>query len=142
MALASHRTIVDTTREVLWDILMDKTKNPQKYIESITDVTILEELDEYTIVREMTLGNGKKLKEIITADPKSLTIIFKSLEDPTATSLVTNTIYEEDGLIYLEYTLSSVPKPGHQDEAADVASLIKGAVEHTKKIAEANTEHT
>ncbi len=136
MALASHRVQVDTTKENLWNLLLDKTKNPQKYIESITDVQVLEQIDDHTIIREMVLGNGKKLKEIITSDPKSLTIIFKSLEDPSATSLVTNTVYEEDNKLYLEYILSSTPKPGFDDEAADVAALIKGAVEHTKKIAE------
>ena len=135
MTTTAYRTEVRTTVQHLWSLLLDKVEHPDKYIEGISNVSIDRRIDKYTVIRSMQLGSIH-LQEIITADPKTKTIVFKSRQHPAFTSLVINTIFEEDGKVYLDYTMNNLPKPGHPSMEWDREQIVRSAVLHMKEIAE------
>ncbi|NJC25672.1 SRPBCC family protein [Neolewinella antarctica] len=137
MPAASYRTVVNAPADHLWSLLLDKITRPDKYISGVTNVRIDEVIDERTLVRSMELGNGLTLKELITADPKTKTIVFKAIEEKRFTALVVNTVYEQAGVCYLEYTMSNIPLGDHAPVIGNMDGLIKASVLEMRGVAEA-----
>ncbi len=134
MSATSHTATVAASVEKLWQLLLDKIERPEKYIDGVTDVEIDQGRDGVTI-RKMTLPTGKRIMEAITADERTRVVVFKSIGDPDAVALVTNTVFEEDGEVLLNFTYSGAPRAGAAP--ANMMEMIHAAVEHTKELAEA-----
>ncbi|MEL6339750.1 MAG: AtaL-like protein [Myxococcota bacterium] len=131
---------MNASSEVLWAMLRDKIRRPDKYVPGVVSVEVLSEFGGDSIEREMTVQAGDKQKavrEIITADPVTMTVLFKLKDDPSYTGYVLNTIFDESGVVELEYTLHWTPKQlGEEPAGPDMAAAIKNAVLHTKAMAE------
>ena len=133
MPAVSHRTRVRATPEHLWSLLLNKIERPDQYIPGVSDVVVEQRADEFTINRSMRLNGGAPIRELITADPKTLTVVFKGIGDPATIVLVTNTVYVGDGEVYLEYVMSGA---GGDFDATEAERVIRGAVNHMKELAE------
>jgi Domain of unknown function (DUF1857) len=133
-----HAVRVNASKAVLWEKLLNKIRHPDKYIAGVTNVEIVKEHGELSVERKMQQG-GRVVHEYITADPLTLTVVFKTApDDPHYRGFVTNTVFEEDGQVYLDFTLNWMGKnPEAQDMQAQVETAIIGAVMHTKELAEA-----
>ena len=137
MPAYAHRVPVDAPLERLSSLLLDKIERPDRYIREISGVHVERRIDEHTIVRRMRVGDVMQLTEVITADEKTHTVVFKAVGHPDFTSTVINTIYEEDGRLYLEYAMVNTAKPGRPGFRGDGAAMMRGAVEHMRALAEA-----
>ena len=133
MSATSHTTLVNAPVETIWQLLLDKVEHPDKYINGVTDVEV-EPGREGVTIRRMTLPTGKRITEAITADERTRVVVFKSIGDPDAVALVTNTIFEEDGEVFLNFTYSGAPRAGAAP--ANMIEMIHAAVEHTRGLAE------
>ena len=140
--LVNHCTKVNAPPAVLWQVLVDKVRRPDKYVPGVKqeNVTVVQEFSELAIERKMTLG-GNLIHEYINADPQTSTVVYKSMPNPAMRGFVTNTMYVEPGpdgdAVYLDYTMNWIFKDeGAPDKQAEMQESIRGAVEHTKKAAE------
>jgi hypothetical protein len=141
-AFTRHIVEIDAPAHVVWDKLVDKIRRPDKYVPGVTNVEIVDDINELCVERKMSLGE-KIVHEHITADPLTKTVVFKMLSNPTFRGFVINTLYEDDGKVYLDYTMNWHAKdaPG-PDSQAEMEQAIRNAVEHTKQIAEAAANST
>jgi Domain of unknown function (DUF1857) len=131
---------VNAPKAVLWEKLLDKIRRPDKYVPGVSNVEIVEERGDLSVERKMQQG-ARVVHEYITADPFTLTVTFKTApDDPSYRGFVTNTVFEEDGQVYLDYTLNWMGKtPEAKDMQAAAEEAIVGAVMHTKELAEAHS---
>ncbi len=138
MPLVNYRVKVHASANKLWDMMLDKMRRPDKYVPGIVRVAILREHSATCIEREMETAQGKVIRELIVAEPLTLTVIFKSYQDEVYSGFVTNTIFEEDDGVYLDYTLNWTLKPGKSAAQPDSfwQETIKNAVLHAKQLAE------
>lgn len=140
MILSSAKEPIQASADVIWKLLLDKIRNPQKYVPGVQTVTVVQEFGPDLIEREMFVKDGtgeKTVREIITADPATMTVMFKLKDDPVYTGYVLNMVFDEDGVVQLEYTVHWTPKdPENVPAGPDMAAAIKRAVAHTKELAE------
>lgn len=98
-------------------------------------------MSELSIERRMVVKDGdreKTIHEIITADPGTMTVIFKLKDDPVYTGYVVNMVFDEDGIVELDYTMHWTPKNSTPPTGEpDWVSAIEAAVLHAKQLAEA-----
>lgn len=139
MPLVNHREKVNASAEKLWAMMQEKMRHPDKYVPGIVHVEILNDYNEFNIERSMKTVHGKVIRELISADKFTKTVIFKSFHDTMYSGFVSNTIFEEEDGVYLDYTLNWTLKPGQHDPQPDSfwAETIKKAVLHAKMLAEA-----
>src|SRR5690349_4979284 len=99
MAFYTHRVPVRTSLETLWALLVDKIRNPDRYIAGVEKVEILEDVGPLAIERRMHLRSASSrvtaVRERIVADEATHTVVFKLLDDPVFTGWVVNVIHEE-----------------------------------------------
>lgn len=138
MPLINHREKINVNPEKLWAMMLEKMRHPDKYVPGIVRVEILNDYDEFNIERSMETIHGKVIHELISADKFTKTVIFKSFHDTMYSGFVSNTIFEEEDGVYLDYTLNWTLKPGQHDTQPDSfwADTIKKAVLHAKMLAE------
>lgn len=141
MPFTSFKTEVDASAERLWEMMVEKMRRPDKYVPGVVSVDVVQEFSDLAIERRMTAKEGgaeKTIHEIITADPETMTVIFKLKDDPVYTGYVINMIFDEDGKVELDYTMHWTPKDASAvTNEPDWARAIQGAVLHAKKLAEA-----
>lgn len=140
MPFTSFKTRVDCSAEKLWTLLVEKIRRPDKYVPGVTSVKVIKEFGPTSIEREMVAKDGqgeKTVREIITADEVTMSVMFKLKDDPVYTGYVLNTIFSEDGVVELDYTLHWTLKEGREEAVGpNMTDAIKNAVLHTKKLAE------
>jgi hypothetical protein len=138
MPLVNHREKVNASAEKLWGMMLEKIRRPDKYVPGIVRVELLNDYNEFSVERRMETAHGKLIREIIFADTVTKTVIFKYVQDPMYSGFVTNTIFEEEDGVYLDYTLNWSLKSGQQDPQPESfwAETIKKAVLHAKAMAE------
>lgn len=137
MPLASHKVEVNAPIETLWKLLIDKIDHPDRYVPGVEKVEIMQRFEGHNIERLMHTSSGKAVHEIIVANEQTRSVLFKLTDDPIYTGFVLNTVFEEDGKIWLDFTLHWTAKSGQEPEGGpDWQQTIQGAVEHTKKLAE------
>lgn len=150
MASASYRMTVDCPPDILWGLMIDKVRHPDRYVPDVTEVAVLRELGGDAIERLMVSRHGdfeQVAHEIIGVDETTRTIVFKLVDDPANSGTITNILYVEDGRTELEYTLQWTPRPGAQATATatgapDAFAVVKAAVEMMKSVAEARVADT
>ncbi|QLC24869.1 DUF1857 family protein [Parasphingopyxis algicola] len=140
MPLTAFKTRIDCTSAKLWDMLIDKIRHPDKFVPGVVSVEVVQEFGPTSIERKMVVRQGdteKVVSELITADEATKTVIFKLKDDPIYTGYVANVIFEENGVVELDYTLHWTAKdPANEPPAPNMSEAIKGAVLHTKELAE------
>src|SRR5579872_6908753 len=140
MPLTFHRVEVAAPAALLWELLKDKIEHPDRFLPGVQQVEVRRRLGERSIERVMHLRAGaaeKVIHEIISWDEPTLTVVFKLAGDPVYTGFVTNTIFEEDGKVVLDFTMNWTPRhPTAPQQEPDWAASIRGAVLHTKELAE------
>jgi len=128
---------VDAPPKVLWEKLVQKIRRPDLFVPGVTNVEVVKEFSELSIERKMTVGGEKVVHELITADPLTQQVVFKTVTDSTFRGVVTNTMFEEGEDLYLDYTMNWMYLTGDgPDKRAEMQELIKNAVVHTKEVAE------
>jgi hypothetical protein len=139
MAFYTHRVPVRTSIETLWALLVDKIRHPDRYIEGVEQVEILEDASPLAIERRMQVRSSHgatSVRERIVADEATHTVFFKLQGDPVFTGWVVNVIHEEGDQLELEYTMHWTPRPGVRVPERDWQGAITRAVEHTREMAE------
>ena len=143
--LVSHREVVQCPPRIVWGLLLEKIRNPAKFVPGVTNVEVVKELGEWSIERKMTAPTGNVIHEFIGADPTTQTVIFRNHEsDPMFYGFVTNTVLpiqnSEDTCI-LDFTFNWTAKEGVDEaKAKEIAAVMPGmiplAVKKTKEHAE------
>ncbi|MCE3273536.1 AtaL-like protein [Ramlibacter sp.] len=139
MAFYTHRVPVRTSIETLWALLVDKIRHPDRYIDGVEEVEILQESGPLAIERRMHVRSSSHVtavREQIVADEATHTVLFKLQGDPVFTGWVLNVIHEDGEHLELEYTMHWTPRPGAQVPERDWQGAITRAVEHTREMAE------
>lgn len=140
MPFTSFKTAIDAPAERLWALMVEKVRHPDRFVPGVISVEVLHEFSDLAIERRMVVAApaGEKIvHEIITADPATMTVIFKLKDDPDYTGYVINMIFAEDGKVELDYTLHWTQKdPAAFIAGPDWAEAIKGAVLQAKALAE------
>jgi hypothetical protein len=139
MAFYTHRVPVRTSLETLWALLLDKIRRPDRYIDGVEKVEVLEDGGPMAIERRMYVRSSSRVtavRERIVADESTHTVVFKLQGDPVFTGWVVNVIHEEEGQLELEYSMHWTPRPGAQVPERDWQDAITRAVEHTREMAE------
>eukprot|EP00892_Ulva_mutabilis_P012559 jgi/Ulvmu1/9676/UM055_0014.1 len=132
-----HAVKVNAPAKVLWDKLVLKIRRPDLFVPGVTNVEVVKEFSELSIERKMTIGGEKVVHELITADPLTRHVIFKTVGDDTFRGVVTNTMFEEGDDLYLDYTMNWMYLSGDgPDKQAEMQELMEKAVTHTKEVAE------
>lgn len=140
MPLTAFKTEVNAPAATLWTMMREKMERPDKYVPGVQKVEIVQRFDEGSIERVMVAGGGdqaKTIHEIITADDRTMTVVFKLKDDPIYTGFVINTVFEDEGHVWLDYTMHWTPKDiGAQIEEPDFAEVVKESVLKAKAMAE------
>ena len=139
MAFYTHRVPVRTSLETLWALLLDKIRRPDRYIEGVEKVEILEDAGPMGIERRMHVRSSSRVtavRERIIADESTHTVLFKLQGDPVFTGWVVNVIHEDQGQLELEYSMHWTPRAGAQVPDRDWQDAITRAVEHMCEMAE------
>jgi len=69
--------------EVIWEKLLDKIEHPEKYVNGIRHVEILErKLDHIVRLVQFENTSWQELKELIIADKEQGTIVYRLIDHP------------------------------------------------------------
>lgn len=86
MLVKTLQVTVHTEHETLWNMLLDRVQNPERYQPGITEVRFLEKTDTL-MVRELKL-HGEIVKERITIKPYEGELRHELLEHPQFTGAI------------------------------------------------------
>ncbi|HEY9702771.1 MAG TPA: AtaL-like protein [Allocoleopsis sp.] len=138
MPYATYKTNVNSSVKTLWELLMDKIENPQRYVPGVVSVKILGKND-LEVLREMKT-DSLTVTEKITWNQETKEIIFTLVDHPLFRGQVINKIWvneENNQPMELEFTLDWQPlNPDSVQKDLDMSSAIQQAVLHTKTLAE------
>jgi hypothetical protein len=138
-----YKVFVNARFEVIWQKLLDNIEHPEKYVEGISHVEMLEnESDHYLRLIKFKNNNLQELKELIVADKSTGFIIYRLVDHPYFQGETinicrsTNQIYHTE----LEYQINWKPKDENikestQDNNIDEQTL-QLALNQMKKISE------
>lgn len=143
MGLASTKLKINCSANKLWEMMVEKIRRPDKYVPGVTEVKVLQDFGPLSIEREMIVKNGTEehtVRELITADETSKTVIFKLKDHPHFTGYVINMIFDDGDDVELDYTAHWTKKDPHSDVLLpNLEEMIRKAVEHTKELAEVSS---
>ncbi len=151
MLYSTFSTPVNSTKETIWNFLLDKMERPQPYIPyEVSQLHIWEKYDD-GILREIKTSE-MHMKERTTVDKQAGTITFTLVDHPLFTGQLINQVTpplddNPGSLPILTYTFNLKPtseKAEDQEEAqwfirAAQPEMIKQAVLHMKSIIEGET---
>ena len=140
MPFTQYRTTIKAPAALIWAMMKEKIRRPDKYVPGVVSVEIPQEFGPHAVERIMVLDDGKARKtvhEIIAADETTKTVIFKLLDDPVYTGFVSNMVFDGGNSADLDYTMNWVPKDKSLlMREPDWGALIKNAVLQAKRMAE------
>ncbi len=140
MPFTQYRATIDAPAALVWAMMKEKIRRPDKYIPGVVSVEFPQEFGPHTVERIMVLDDGKARKtvhEIITADDTTKTVIFKLKDDPVYTGFVINMVFDGEAATDLDCTMNWVPKDKSLlMREPNWATMLKNAVLQTKKMAE------
>jgi carbon monoxide dehydrogenase subunit G len=140
MPFASHTVRVDAPAELVWSLLLEKIEHPERFIPGARDVKIVRRFAEHAVERVMCIGpvdRPREVREVISYDVATRTVIFKLLGDAMHVGFVTNTVFEDDDGVRLNFSLCWTPRSGDDDTTPETAAMIRRAVEMTRDVCEA-----
>ena len=128
-------TVVHAPVDLIWQLLMDKIHHPDKYINGVNNVEILEEA-EHGILRRMQV-EGMVMTEQITIEEGLREIRFVAINNEQYQGAVINRIEypTPNGIPILDFIIED---HAGTPPLSDVKrfELIRGAVLQTKELAE------
>jgi len=140
MPFTQFRARIDAPAALIWAMMKEKIRRPDKYVPSVVSVEIPTEFGPNSVERIMVLEDGKARKtvhEVISADETTRTVIFKLMNDPVYTGFVSNMVFDHGDYGELDYTMNWAPQGNSLlVREPDWDAVIKNAVLHAKKIAE------
>jgi hypothetical protein len=121
MLVKTLTVLVHAEHDTLWNLLLDRLKDPQRFIPGVTEMRVIEKKDN-TTVRELRF-HGDLVRERVSVRPRDSEILHELLEHPQFTgSIVTKVVrtarQSPVAPQNLEYHLELTPK----------ALLVKGVV--------------
>lgn len=142
MPLVRHRAGIDASVEAIWNHLLRKVEKPEDYVPAAVSSKILARPGSGSVERLMILrdesGQERPTREIITADRATLTVVFKLVDNPVFTGLVTNTVIETDGSPTFDITMNWIERQGvPKVDDVDWQAMVTDAVLQTKQQVEA-----
>jgi len=113
MLVKTLQVLVHAEHDTLWNLLLDRLQNPERFTPGVTEVRVLEKGD-YVTVRELRL-HGDLVRERVTVRPAESEIWHELLEHPQFTgSIVTRVVrtarQSPVAPQHLEYSLELTPK--------------------------------
>jgi len=113
MLVKTLRVLVHAEHDTLWNLLLDRLQNPERFIPGVTEARVMEKADNVT-VREMKL-HGDLVRERVTVRLLDSEIRHEMLEHPRFTgSIVTRVVrtarQSPVAPQHLEYDLELTPK--------------------------------
>ncbi|CAF3512903.1 unnamed protein product [Adineta steineri] len=138
-----YKVFVNARFNVVWQKLLDKIKHPEKYVEGIREVEILEDSPDHIIrVIRFNTEHWQDLKELIVADESSGIIVYRLIDHPhfegetVNICRTTNQVYHSE----LEYEINWKLKDQNQHESLHENDLAEAAlqlaVNEMKKVSE------
>lgn len=124
---------VDAPLDAVWEVLVDKVNQPEKYVSGVESVEA-EKLSDGRTLRTM-LRNDLTVKEVIEVDEKKRLTRFELKDHKYYNGHIENTIFERDGDVILTYELQWEAHAGPEDFESTRAWFDQ-AVWGTKKAAE------
>ncbi len=115
MALVQHMVTVDAPASLVWALLKEKIERPERFVPGARDVEIVRRIDDRAVERVMRIGPPdapRTVREVISYDDATMTVIFKLVDDPVNVGFVTNTIFEDAGLVKLDFTMRWTRRDG------------------------------
>lgn len=141
MALVQHMVCVDAPASLVWALLKEKIERPERFVPGARDAVIVRRIDDRAVERVMRIGPldaPRIVREVIAYDDATMTVIFKLVDDPVNVGFVTNTVFEDEGLVKLDFTMRWTRRDGGADDPSlDRAAMIRRAVENTRDVCEA-----
>lgn len=133
--MAKFSIIVNASLEKVWDNLILKIEQPEKFVPGVTDVFILEKNKDY-VIRKMTVITEQTttiLKEKITFVPYK--VRFQLLEHPKLEGYVDNDIkYISVNETEMTFSINWIDKISKTE--IDNQQMVKNAVLKTKSLIE------
>ncbi len=138
-----YKVFVNARFDVVWQKLLDKISHPDKYVEGICNVEILESDNDH-VLRIVRFENGswQELKELIVFDKSSGIIVYRLVDHPYFEGetinicRTTNQVYQSE----LEYEINWRLKDQSQIESDHEKHLaqqaLQLAVNEMKRISE------
>lgn len=129
---------IDAPAELVWSVLLDKIKHPDRYTPGAHDIKILDEGVENGspwVLREMSIpGPPFPQKERITYDTKEMLCKSVLVDNPKLVGTIYNKVHTKDGKVSLEFYSELEPKEAG-DSSVNLPDFSKG-VTHTKGVIE------
>jgi ribosome-associated toxin RatA of RatAB toxin-antitoxin module len=121
MLVKTLTVLVHAEHDTLWNLLLDRLKDPQRFIPGVTETRIIEKKDNVT-VRELRL-HGDLVRERVTINAHESEIRHELLEHPQFTGFIVTKVVRTARQSpvapqNLEYDLELTPK----------SLLVKGVV--------------
>jgi hypothetical protein len=143
MLVKTLTILVHAEHDTLWNLLLDRLKDPQRFIPGVTETRIIDKKENVT-VRELRL-HGDLVRERVTIRPHDSEIRHELLEHPQFTgSIVTKVVrtarQSPVAPQNLEYDLELTPKSllvkGVVHGEAEILADIEGEMQRLKSRAE------
>ena len=127
-----YKVFVNARFDVVWQKLLDKISHPDKYVEGISNIEILEN-DNNHVLRIVRFQNGtwQELKELIVFDKSSGIIVYRLVDHPFFEGetinicRTTNQVYQSE----LEYEINWKLKDQSQVESNQEKYLAEQALQ-------------
>ena len=137
MPLVRHREEINASVDAIWSHLMRKIEKPEQYVPAAVRSEILGRPGAHSVDRLMVLrdehGQERPTREIITADRATLTVIFKLMDNPVFTGLVTNSVILTKGAPVFDITMNWLESAAMPEVAnVDWQAMVTDAVLQTK----------
>lgn len=133
--IVSHTEIINASLHEVWKHLLFKIDNPQYFVPNVSDVQVLQKIDNETI-RKMTVTmptQSMTIVEKITASPYR--VKFEIMEHPMFMGYVTNVAEEiDEQSTRLTYAMNWFNKK--TNESANNLDVLKAAVNKSKQYIE------
>jgi hypothetical protein len=137
---ATHREVVMAPPTLVWTLLLDQIHSPENYLPGVTYSSVFNEFGTHFVDRKVKLGDKIEWREIVSADPNAMTVLYRAhAEDPAFSGFVSTTILpdphsqddfagqvngREPETCFLDHTMSLTAKPGMPQEAFAAARKV------------------
>ncbi|HEX2572688.1 MAG TPA: DUF1857 domain-containing protein [Polyangia bacterium] len=145
MPRAAFRTPVNAPASLVWQMMKEKIERPDLYVPGVERVEYARRVGPQCFERRMYANFGAgahPIHELITYDDLTMTVVFKLVDDARFTGIVTNTVYEADGQVELEYTMHWSPRPAARVSDGNWDEIVRHAVLHACHMAEGRASNS
>ena len=138
-----YKVFVNARYDVVWQKLLDKIEHPQKYVEGIKDVQMLEKGTEHWLrLTRFDNSTWQELKELIVADQKTGFIVYRLIDHPHFEGetinicRTTNQIYQSELEYQINWKLKDQTKFESNEDKDIAQDALQLAVNEMKRVSE------